>query len=335
MSGDTPVALVANATLPTQRVVHAPLGQIVETCGRERIEPPALIVVGLAAQGDAGLNWFMRKPLFGRTIVVTRDAAGNAEMAQKIIARSGNPLEFTTMVLQPLTNRNEFLQVLTELTSYDWAIFTSPNGVDMFFEAIRAFDKDARVFASARLATLGAKTAECLAQYGIKADFVPTVFTGRDLGLQLLSYANLHDKKVLLLRSELASDELVDVLKQGGAQVRDVSIYTAVPQRGDAADLEEQIRREQVHWLTFASPSAVRNFFEQVRPDVVNGSSVKIASIGPVTSRELAQLAVRIDVEAAEHTVDGLLDAIEEVAGWGLPHRLHYNPGGASPTLHD
>ena len=197
----------------------APLDQIVSTCGRERIEPPALIIVGAAAQGDAGLNWFMRKPLFGRTVVVTRDAAGNTEMAQKIIARGGNPLEFTTMVLQPRTNRSEFLQVLTELTSYDWVIFTSPNGVDMFFDAIGAFDKDARVFASVRLATLGAKTAECLAQYGIKADFVPTVFTGRDLGLQLLSYANLHDKKVLLLRSELASDELVDVLKQGEAQV--------------------------------------------------------------------------------------------------------------------
>ena len=315
MSGNTPVALVANATLPTQRVVRAPLDQIVSTCGRERIEPPALIIVGAAAQGDAGLNWFMRKPLFGRTIVVTRDAAGNAEMAQKIIARGGNPLEFTTMVLQPLTNRNEFLQVLTELTSYDWVIFTSPNGVDMFFEAIGAFDKDARVFASVRLATLGAKTAECLAQYGIKADFVPTVFTGRDLGLQLLSYANLHDKKVLLLRSELASDELVDVLKQGGAQVRDVSIYTAIGQRGDAAGLEEQIRQGQVHWLTFASPSAVRNFFEQVRPDVVNGSSAKIASIGPVTSKELTQFGVRIDVEATEHTVDGLLDAIETGVG--------------------
>lgn len=312
MSGDMPVALVANATLPTQKVVHASLDQIVSTCQRERIEPPALIIVGAAAQGDAGLNWFMRKPLFGRTVVVTRDAAGNAEMAQKIIARSGNPLEFTTMVLQPLTNRNEFLQVLTELTSYDWVIFTSPNGVDMFFDAIGAFDKDARVFASVRLATLGVKTAECLAQYGIKADFVPTVFTGRDLGLQLLSYANLHDKKVLLLRSELASDELTDVLKQGGAQVRDVSIYTAIGQRGDAAGLEEQIRQGQVHWLTFASPSAVRNFFEQVRPDVVNSSRAKIASIGPVTSRELAHFAVRIDVEAPEHTVDGLLDAIEE-----------------------
>jgi uroporphyrinogen III methyltransferase/synthase len=324
--GETPVALVANATLPTQRVVRAPLSGIVETCTREQIEPPALIIVGPAAQGEAGLNWFMRQPLFGRTVVVTRDAAGNAEMAKKIILRGGHPVEFTTMTLVPLTNRNEFVQVLTELAGYDWVIFTSPNGVDIFFDAIRAFGKDARVFASVRLATLGAKTAESLAQYGLKADFVPTVFTGRDLGLQLLSHADLRDKQVLLLRSELASNDLVEVFQRGGARVRDVPTYTAVSSaasppsnrgqdgRDTAAgppDLQEQIRQNRVHWLTFASPSAVRGFFEQIGPEVVNAAAAKVASIGPVTSRELTELGVRIDLEATEHTVDGILDAIE------------------------
>jgi uroporphyrinogen-III synthase len=113
------------------------------------------------------------------------------------------------------------------------------------------------------------------------------------------------------LRSELASDELVEVLQQGQAQVRDVSLYTAVPQRGDAAGLEEQIRQGRIHWLTFASPSSVRGLFEQLRPDAVNAGTSRVASIGPVTSRELAQFGVRIDVEATEHTIDGMLDAIE------------------------
>jgi len=310
-SADTPAALVANATLPSQRVVQAPLSEIVEACRREKIEPPALIIVGEAARGEAGLNWFMRKPLFGRTILVARDLAGNADTAGKIVARGGNPVEFTTISIQPLTDRDEFLQVLTELTSYDWVIFTSPNGVSVFFDALSAFGKDARVFGSTRLATLGAKTAASLERYGIKADFVPTVFTGYELGVQLAALANLQEKKVLLLRSELASNELVDVLQQAGAQVRDVSIYTAVPQQGDAASLEEQIRLGQIHWLTFASPSSVRSFFEQVRSEVVNAGSAKVASIGPVTSRDLVKLGVRIDVEATEHTTDGMLDAIE------------------------
>lgn len=310
---ETPVALVANATLPTQRVVRAPLNRIVETCGDEGVEPPALIIVGPAAEGDAGLNWFMRQPLFGTSIVVTRDAGGNAEMARKIVARGGRPVEFATMVLKPLTDRNEFLEALARITTYDWVIFTSPNGVTFFFDVLATLKKDARIFGSTRLATLGAKTAEALKRFGIDADFVPTVFTGKELGTQLLAHTNLHEKKVLLLRSELASNELVGLLAQAGAHVEDVSLYTAVVRKSDAAGLTEQIRGGRIDWLTFASPSSARGFFEQIPLDAVESSSAKIASIGPVTSRQLAELDVRVDLEAAEHTIDGMLDAIENV----------------------
>ncbi len=312
-AAETPVALVANATLPGQRVVRAPLNEIVEVCRAEQIEPPALIIIGAAAEGDSELDWFMKQPLFGRTIVATRDAAGNAEFAKKILDRGGNPVAFSTIAIQPLTDGNEFLRVLTHLSDYDWVIFTSPNGVRVFFEAMAALGKDARVFASNRLATLGVKTAAALAQYGIKADFVPTVFTGRELGRQLVAFANLNGKKVLSLRSELATDDLVDVLRQGGATVEDVPLYTAVPKTGDVEALRRQIEGGQIDWLTFASPSAARNFFDAIPPDAVNASRAKVASIGPVTSEQLDKLGVRVDLTAAEYTTDGLLDAIEAV----------------------
>jgi len=309
---ETPVALVANATLPNQRIVKAPLSRIVETCEREKIEPPALIIIGAAAEGDDSLNWFMRRPLFGKAIVSTRDTAGNAEFAQRIVDRGGTPVEFPTIAIKPMTDGNAFVQALAQLTDYDWVIFTSPNGVRVFFDTMTALGKDARVFAANRLATLGSKTAATLAGYGIKADFVPTVFTGRELGAQLIAQANLHAKRVLLLRSELATNDLVEVLQQGGADVKDVPLYTAVPQTGDVAALRNQMEQGKIDWLTFASPSAVRNFFEQILPEQVNASNAKVASIGPVTSAQLEQLGVHVDLTAGEHTTDGLLDAIEQ-----------------------
>ena len=312
-AAETPVALVANATLPTQRVVRAPLNEIVEACRAEQIEPPALIIIGAAAEGDSELDWFMKQPLFDRTIVTTRDAVGNAEFAKKILDRGGNPVAFSTIAIQPLTDGNEFLRVLTHLGDYDWVIFTSPNGVRVFFEAMAALGKDARVFASNRLAALGVKTAAALAQYGIKADFVPTVFTGRELGRQLVAIANLNGKKVLSLRSELATNDLVEVLETGGAIVQDVPLYTAVPQTGDVEALRRQIEDGRIDWLTFASPSAVRNFFDAIPPEAVNASRAKVASIGPVTSEQLDKLGVRVDLTAAEYTTEGLLDAIEAV----------------------
>jgi uroporphyrinogen III methyltransferase/synthase len=311
MAAETPVALVANATFPTQRVVRAPLNQIVETCSHEQIEPPALIIVGPAAQGDTGLNWFMRQPLFGKTIVATRDPKGNAELAQKIINRGGRPVEFATVVIKPQTESNEFLKTLAQIIEYDWIIFTSPNGVTVFFDALCRLGKDARVFASVKLATLGVKTALSLERHGIRADFVPTVFTGQELGRQLMAHTNLREKKILLLRSELASDELPELLLKAGAQVQDIAIYTAVAHEEDGRELLEEIQSGAIDWLTFASPSSVRAFFARIPADVVNVSKAKVASIGPVTGAELTRLGVQVDLEAPEHTIDGMLDAIE------------------------
>jgi uroporphyrinogen III methyltransferase/synthase len=144
------------------------------------------------------------------------------------------------------------------------------------------------------------------------ADFVPDIFTGKDLANQLIGHTNLHSKKVLLLRSQLASNELIDLLQQAGAEVDNVPIYTAVTAKTDSAPLTKQISDGAVDWLTFASPSSVTAFFEQIRPDLVNSGNVRVASIGPVTSEQLKKIGVKIDLQAAEHTIDGLLDAIEQ-----------------------
>jgi uroporphyrinogen III methyltransferase / synthase len=311
-SPETPAAIIADATLPTQKLVKAPLRRIADACQRELIEPPALIVIGQAATGEEGLNWFMRQPLFGQAIVVTRDLKGNAEVAREILSRGGRPVEFATLAIQPLTERNEFLQTLARISGYDWLIFTSPNGVEVFFDALRSLGKDARALGRLQVAALGSKTAEALAKFGIQADFVPTVFTGAQLAKQLIAYANLREKKVLLLRSEIASDELPDLLEDAQARVDDVPIYTATPVKGDTEPLTRQIQQGHIHWLTFASPSSARSFFEQIPSATVLSSSVKVASIGPVTSRQLSELGVRIDVEAAIHTTEGLLDSIEK-----------------------
>ena len=313
LSPETPAALVADATLPTQRLVQAPLGRIAKECEKQQIEPPALVIVGPAAAGDAGLNWFMRQPLFGKGLVITRDAEGNADSARKIIARGGRPVEYPTLAIKSLTDRNEFLRVLAGFPGYDWVIFTSANGVRIFLEVLHELGKDARVFGGMKIAAIGPRTADSLEPFGIRADFVPEVFTGRELARQLIGYTNLRGKKVLLLRSEIASEELIEGLQAGGAEVANVAVYTAVTHKGDDATLIGQMQQGKVQWLTFASPSAVRAFFEQIPPEAVHSYDAKVASVGPVTSKELVRLGVRVDVEATEHTIDGLLDAIENV----------------------
>jgi len=253
----------------------------------------------------------MKKPLFGKNIVVTRDARGNADFAAKIIQKGGNPIELTTIKIKPLTQTNEFLQTLAKLKEFDWIIFTSSNGVEIAFDFLRNLGKDARVFSSAKIAAIGSETAATLGRFGIKADFVPSVFTSRELGKQLAAFCNLHGRKVLLLRSQLASDELVEWLERARAKIESVPVYRIVTVKSKCSWLIEKINASAIDWLTFASPSSVRAFFEQIPDDTVNSSSAKVASIGPVTSEQLRSLGIKIDAEATEHTIDGLLTTIE------------------------
>jgi len=310
---NTPTAVIADATFPTQRVVKASLEQISRKCKTEQIEPPAIVVIGAAADSNERFNWFMKKPLFGKNIVMTRDQRGNAEFAAKIISRGGNPIELATFEIKPLTQTNQFLEALSKFSKHDWIIFTSRNGVSLFFEALQKLGKDARVFGSTKVAVIGDETAATLTGFGIRPDFVPGIFTSKELAKQLAATTNLHGKKILLLRSQLASKELVELLQQVGAQIEDVAVYTAMPQQGDYDSLADKIRAGYVHWLTFASPSSAKIFFEQVSIETVNSSNARVASIGPVTSEQLTSLSVKVDITAAKHTIDGLLDAIENM----------------------
>ncbi|HIJ53237.1 MAG TPA: uroporphyrinogen-III C-methyltransferase [Planctomycetes bacterium] len=312
MDEAAPAAVIANATLPNQRIAKAPLRLIAEKCKKDGLEPPAIVVIGEAAAGDTRLSWFMKKPLFGKSIVVTRDRRGNADFAARIIRQGGNPIEFEAIEIKPLTQTNKFLKTLSRFPDYDWIIFTSANGVNIFFDCLQNLAKDARVFASAKIAAIGSQTANRLTEFGIRPDFVPAVFTGKELGSQLIGHTNLKGEKVLLLRSQLASNELIDIMQQAGAEVDNVPIYTAVTAKNDCAWLTEKISGGAIDWLTFTSPSCVRAFFDQILPDIVNSSNAKVASLGPVTSEHLEELGVRINVIAKEHTIDGLLKEIED-----------------------
>jgi uroporphyrinogen III methyltransferase/synthase len=211
-----------------------------------------------------------------------------------------------------LTDSNDFLRILAKIGQYDWVIFTSGNGVTTFFDALEKLGKDARVFGSSKIAAIGGSTAERLSEFGIKADFVPGIFTSRELGKQLVGFTNLRNKKILLSRSELASNELVEILAGAGAEVDNISVYTAIAANSESAWLADGIGEGTIDWLTFASPSSVDGFFEQIGTEAVNPGKVKVASIGPVTSERLKELGITVDVTAKEYTLDGLLDAIEE-----------------------
>jgi len=309
---DTPAAVVANAACPTQKIVNAPVEKIAEKCRDKNIQPPAILIIGPAAAERENFNWFMKKSLFGKNIVITRDVRGNNEFTAKLFAEAANPVVYPAIKIKPLTRTNHFLRALTEIKQYDWIIFTSPNGVRLFFDGLCRLKKDARIFAAAKVAAVGTETAGVLAEFGIKADFIPATFTTERLAAELIETYNLSSKKILLLRSQVASETLTKLLGQADAVVTNVDVYTLEAEKNEAEKLIEQIKQNQIHYITFASPKSVEYFFAQIPVGLVEKCDAKIACIGPVTASALEKLAVKPDLTAKTHTIDGLLQTIKD-----------------------
>ncbi|HSV26679.1 MAG TPA: uroporphyrinogen-III C-methyltransferase [Sedimentisphaerales bacterium] len=315
MAGTVPVCIVENATFPQQRVVRGCLSDIVAKAADAAVASPAIIIIGRAAAGDASLDWFSRRPLKGMRILLTRDVRGNRLSAEKVRALGGVPVCFETIRFKRLTEQKEFIAAIARLASYDWLVFTSERGVEAFFESIAAFGRDARVLGHIKVACVGTETSSCLARFGVRADFIPTVFTGAELARQLIQTFDVADRRMLLLRSAISEPALADLLKAAGANVDDIACYTSQPAESDPAGIIASLKQGGIDWVTFTSSSAVRGFFAAVEPALLRGSRAKVASIGPVTSSQLHEYGAAVTAEAAASTFDGLLAAIVQSGG--------------------
>jgi uroporphyrinogen III methyltransferase/synthase len=312
---DTPAAVIQNATLPDQKFVKGTLADIDSICKSQNISAPAVVILGKAAQSDPAGQWFMKKPLFGKTIVITRDKIGNQRLEQLLLRHAANVVNFPCIELQGPIDSQPLKHAIRDLGDYDWAVFTSSHGVEFMFQSLQKAGKDSRVFAAAKIACIGDRTAEALSQYGIRADFVPTKFTAQSLAEELAAKYDLRRKNILLLRSAIASKELADSLRQKNAAVEDIRIYTTVPLTQDETKKQELINLIQtgrVDWITFTSSSTVDGFLQNVDIEIMKQAKVKLASIGPETTKKLESLGLTPAVEAVTHTADGLTETITD-----------------------
>ncbi|MBM4103274.1 MAG: uroporphyrinogen-III C-methyltransferase [Planctomycetes bacterium] len=310
---DTPAVVIQNATLPDQKFAKGTLENIAGVCESQNISAPAVVILGKAAQSDPAGQWFMKKPLFGKTIVITRDIIGNLRLEQLLLRQAANVINFPCIELQGPIESSPLKHAIRDLGDYDWIVFTSSHGVEFMFQSLQKAGKDSRAFGSAKIACIGDRTAEALSQYGLCADFVPTKFTAQSLAEELAAQYDLRRKNILLLRSAIASNELADNLRQKNAAIEDIRIYTAVPLTQDEAkkqELVDLIQTGRVDWITFTSSSTVDGFLQNVDIEIIRQANVKLASIGPETTKKLESLGLNAGLEAAPHTAEGLAETL-------------------------
>jgi uroporphyrinogen III methyltransferase/synthase len=294
---DTPVAAVRWGTRPEQRTIRATLATIADA----GVESPSAIVVGGVSELDFG--WFERRPLFGVSVVVTRAREQASELRARLEALGAEVVELPAIAIEPLSFE------LPQLGEYEWAVFTSANGVDAFFDrGLAASNLDARALASVRVAAIGPGTSDALARRGIIADLVPERFVAESL----LEAFPAGTGRVLLARAEVARDILPEGLAAKGYSVDVLPVYRTVSVAPGPDELE-RVRAGAVDAITFTSSSTVTNFCDAVGPFAA--AQPRVVSIGPVTSETTRARGLRVDAEADPHTIDGLVAALRTVLG--------------------
>lgn len=309
-SPSTPAAVIHWGARPEQRVVTSTLDQIAAAAHAAGLKNPSIIVIGEVVKLREKLSWYDSRPLSGKRIVVPRAAEQARDTAAAIRDRGAAPVILPMIEIAPPPDPASFAKAVSELGAYEWVLFTSGNAVDQLRAELARIGRDARAFGSAKVGAVGSKTAEALAKLGIKADVVAQEFVGEGLAGAVLALGV--PRRVLLLRALTARDALPDALRARGAEVTVVAAYETKPISSSGAELRERIEQGTADAILFTSGSTVSSTLEALGPD---GKAllerIGICSIGPMTSRALAQHGLVPSVEASVYTVDGLLDALE------------------------
>lgn len=312
---DTPAVIIHRGTVPEQRIVTGTLGDIVAKADRAALAPPAVIVIGAVAALHEHLRWFDGRPLFGKTVLVTRARTQASEFARQLENAGAAVVQFPTIRIEPPKNWGILQAAAEQANTYDWILFTSVNGVEYFFQALARAGGDSRRLGTCRVAAIGSATADALGRRGISADLVPERFTSAALFQALRDQGEIDRQRFLLPRSDIAPTELVERLSAAGGRVSSVTAYRTVAAEPDLNVLSA-IREKRVDLVTFTSSSTARNF-AQIMREHVGGIPVdmKYASIGPETTGVAQEEGMEISLEADLHTIPGLVRAIVERFG--------------------
>ena len=308
----TPAAAVQWGTLPKQRSVRATLATLAAAVDEAGLEAPVVIVVGPVVDLAARIDWYERQPLFGKRVLVTRTRQQAGVMAQRLRTCGAEAIELPTIEIVPV----EVAPIMASIShiasgTYDWVIFTSANGVREYFRHLETIQLDARVFGSTRVAVIGSETERALQSFGIRADVVPERFVAESL-VEALAEFPMDGKRVLLARAAGARDVIPAVIRSRGADVDDVALYQARRPESAADEVLNRLSSGEIDVATFTSSSTVTGCLALLQGRTELLADVVVACIGPITAKAARDAGLDVAVVSDRHTVDGLVDALQE-----------------------
>ena len=304
-----PVALIRWGTTGRQEVICATLRDIAQQVAERNFAPPAIAVFGEVVSLGKELHWQDQRPLAGRRIVVTRSRKQAGALSDQLRDLGAEVIELPTIRIEPPSDLRAFAELVQYAHAYDWIVFTSPNGVTAFFEMFYKLYDDARDIGGARIAAIGPATARRVRDFHLKVDLQPDEFVAEAVVREFKKEGDIENLRILIARAEEARDLLPKELGALGAIVDVAFAYRTVAEPRDRTEARSRLAKEGADMITFTSSSTVENFLGLGLPWP---PGMKVASIGPITSKTARDRGLTIGVEATRHDIPGLVDAIRQ-----------------------
>ena len=306
---NTPVAIINWATTPRQKIIQGNLSNIYEKAVKENIKPPSLIVIGDVIGLRDSLNFYEKKPLLGKNIVVTRGITQRGDIINQLRRLGANAISIPTIEIKEIRPNNRLDKAIIDIDKYNYIIFTSINGANIFFKRLFELGYDARKIAGIKVGAIGSSTAKTISQYGINVDFIPKEYVGESLVNELKPKLSKEDK-VLIPRAKNGRPYLVEELSKT-CIVEEIKTYETVKSTEESGYVIENLKEFDSYYILFSSPTTFINFKKIVGKDSENIlNKGKIISIGPVTSKTIKGQGYSIYKQAKKYTFDGILEIL-------------------------
>ena len=309
MDPDMPAAVLQKGTTAGQKRVVATVSTLNAEVDRQGIETPAIIVVGKVCSLADRFAWYEKLPLAGWKVLVTRPRQHISKTADLLRKKGAEVLELPSICTVPVEDNSRLYEAFEKLAAYQWIIFTSPVGVEIFFDEMDRKEMDVRSLGQAKIAVIGEGTKKKLKEHHLLADFVPSVYDGETLGTEIAKELQ-GDEKILIPRAEAGNKKLTELLEQTGAKVDDIATYTTCYEKSRLIDEKKEFETGSVDCVVFTSASTVKGFVEGTPG--LDYTSVKAACIGKQTKAAADAYGMQTRM-VKKATIESLIELVEEM----------------------
>ncbi|MEG0481072.1 MAG: uroporphyrinogen-III synthase, partial [Clostridium sp.] len=297
MDENTPCAVVESGTTSNQRVTISTLKGIKDEAKRVKIKSPGIIIVGDVCSLAKEYSWIENMPLFGTRILVTRPKEVASKLSTILEKRGASVTSINTISIDKI-DRKGFLYAASNISDYKWAIFTSPSGVNEFFNCLKEEELDIRILYGVKIAAVGPSTAKSIESRGLIVDFIPSRYDGETLGKEIGDIDSC-----ILFRAAKGNEEVVKILEARGVKCLDTPIYKT-------SSVKQNINVEDYDYITFTSKSCIEGFVESTGLD--DYSNINAICIGETTARLGRSLSMNVYV-SEKATLESMANLLEKI----------------------